>query len=307
LPVSKTLIVILGPTAVGKTAFAIDLAKHYRTDILSADSRQFYKELNIGVARPSESELAQAHHHFIGFLSIQEHYSAGMYERDALLLLEKLFREKDVVICVGGSMLYIDALIVGLDTLPSDKALKQQLTAELQEKGIEHLQQKLQSVDPEYYAEVDIHNPHRIVRALEVIELTGEKYSVQRKGQHIHRPFNVVKIGLTAQRNNLYKRINQRVDKMMSEGLLHEVQKIAEHKELNALNTVGYKELFDYLEGKSTLEFAVEKIKQHSRNFAKRQLTWWRRDKDIFWMDVTTQSPTTAFVEKLISQSKNQQ
>ncbi len=297
---NKTLIVILGPTAVGKTAFAIDVARHFHAHIISADSRQFYKELNIGVARPTAQELEQAPHHFIGFLPIHEHYSAGMYERDALHLLDQLFLDKDVVVCVGGSMLYIDALITGLDTLPSNTELKKQLAAELQEKGIEHLQQKLQEIDPQYFAEVDIQNPHRIIRALEVCQLTGKKYSDLRKGVQTKRPFDVVKIGLTAQRNFLYKRINQRVDSMMQEGLLAEAENLVAHKDLNALNTVGYKELFDYLDGLSTLEFAIEKIKQHSRNFAKRQLTWWRRDTDIHWLDVTAQKPSVSFAEALL-------
>ncbi|HEY8404338.1 MAG TPA: tRNA (adenosine(37)-N6)-dimethylallyltransferase MiaA [Flavobacteriales bacterium] len=282
----KKLVVVLGPTAIGKTALAVGLAQHLHTEILSADSRQFFTELNIGVARPSPEELSAVPHHFVAFLSIHEHYSAGMFEADALKLLDDLFKTHDTVICCGGSMLYIDALLYGLDDLPSDKSIRKELQQRLDTEGLEALVNQLQQLDPQYHALVDRQNPHRILRALEVCICSGKKYSELRKASKTERPFDIIKIGLTAEREWMYARINKRVDIMLEQGLLQEVESVLPYQHLNALNTVGYKELFDYFNGKCSLDEATERIKQHTRNFAKRQLTWWRRDHSIQWIEV---------------------
>lgn len=282
----KRLVVILGPTAIGKTALAIELAQEFRTEIISADSRQFFKEISIGVARPSNEELEAVKHYFINFISIEDEYSAGRYEADANNLLKQLFEKHDTVVCCGGSMLYVDALVNGLDDLPGDKLIRLSLQNELAEQGLMHLQNRLKELDPVYYTQVDLHNPHRVMRAIEVCLATGNRYSDLRKRTFQERSFDVIKIGLTAERAWLYARINQRVDIMMKNGLLEEVIGVYTKRNLNALNTVGYKELFDYLDGNSTLEESIEKIKQHTRNFAKRQLTWWRRDDSIKWIEV---------------------
>lgn len=282
----KKLVVVLGPTAIGKTALAVGLAQHLHTEILSVDSRQFFTELNIGVARPSPEELSAVPHHFVAFLSIHEHYSAGMFEADALKLLDDLFKTHDTVICCGGSMLYIDALLYGLDDLPSDKSIRKELQQRLDTEGLEALVNQLQQLDPQYHALVDRQNPHRILRALEVCICSGKKYSELRKASKTERPFDIIKIGLTAEREWMYARINKRVDIMLEQGLLQEVESVLPYQHLNALNTVGYKELFDYFNGKCSLDEATERIKQHTRNFAKRQLTWWRRDHSIQWIEV---------------------
>lgn len=299
----NTLIVVLGPTAVGKTAYAIALAKHFGTEILSADSRQFYSELKIGVARPSDVELNEVPHHFIGFLPVTEYYSAGAYSRDAESKLTDLFAKHDVVIAVGGSMMYLDALVHGFDDLPGDRDLKAQIQIAYQEQGIEFLQQRLKALDPEYFEQVDTANPHRLMRAIEVCEVSGAKYSELRKNEGKHNSFRTIKIGLTAQRNKLYKRINDRVEVMLADGLVEEATAMLPNRELNALNTVGYKEMFEYLDGRVSLDFAKDKIKQHTRNFAKRQLTWWRRDESIHWIDITSEEPRVSFAEFLLNQA----
>lgn len=286
----KRLIVIIGPTAIGKTAFAIELAQSFQTEIISADSRQFFKELNIGVARPSDTELAAVKHHFIGFISIEEEYSAGRYAADALDLLNQLFEKHDTVVCCGGSMLYVDALVNGLDDLPGDKTIRSSIQNELNEFGLSYLQRRLKELDPVYYNQVDLNNPHRVMRAIEVCLVTGNRYSDLRKQTTQERSFDTIKIGLTSEREWLYNRINQRVDIMMKQGLLDEVKSVYPQRNLNALNTVGYKELFDHLDGNSTMEESIDKIKQHTRNFAKRQLTWWRRDESINWIQMDTAS-----------------
>lgn len=282
----KKLIVILGPTAVGKTAYAIQLARTLGTEIISADSRQIFKELNIGAARPSLEELSAVKHHFIGSASIHEPYSAGQYEREALTKLNELFQQYDSVVCCGGSMMYVDALLQGFDDLPSDKTVREHWSKRFKEEGIEVLQSELQVKDPDYYTQVDIHNPHRLIRALEVCTVAGMPYSSLRKASGIQRNFTVEKIGLEMPREQLYDRINARVLRMMEEGLLEEARALYPFKQLQALNTVGYKELFDYFDGACSIEEAIQKIQQHTRNFAKRQLTWWRRDAQITWHQV---------------------
>lgn len=294
---AKKLVVVLGPTAVGKTAVAIELATHFRTEIISADSRQFFHELNIGVARPTEAELAMAKHHFIDFISIHETFSAGAFERAAISKLNELFHQHDTVICCGGSMLYIDALVHGLDELPSDPDVRSDLKNLLKEKGIEALNSELQLRDPDYFNEVDRSNPHRLIRALEVCRITSGRYSALRKSAAVKRDFEVIKVGLTGEREWLYDRINRRVDVMMQSGLYEEVKSLLPSQELNALNTVGYKELFDHLNGKTSLPEAIDLIKQHTRNFAKRQLTWWKKDETIRWFSPSDENALSAIIQ----------
>ena len=282
---TKYLIVVAGPTAVGKTSLAIELAKHYNAEIISADSRQFYREMNIGTAKPSALELAEVPHHFINNISIHtKNYSAGKYEHEVIEFLEEYFKTKDIAVLVGGSGLFINAVCSGFDNF-ENVDFKQQITARtfLNTKDLSWLQQELERTDPEYYAEVDKKNPVRLIRALEVIFTTGKKYSEQRIGKKAERNFTPIKIGLNLEREKLYQRINQRVDEMMKAGLLEEAKDLYTFKKLHTLNTVGYTELFDYIEYKLTLEQAVELIKQNTRNYAKRQLTWFKKDKGIFW------------------------
>lgn len=282
----KKLIVVLGPTAVGKTAYAIQLAQSLQSEIISADSRQIYRELNIGVARPSEDELNAAPHHFIAAAAITDEYSAGRFEREALKTIGRLFENHDTLVCCGGSMLYVDALLNGLDELPKDSRVREAWSKRHREEGVVVLQEALNELDPEYYAQVDKMNPHRLIRALEVCTVSGKKYSELRKASAGDRDFVVEKIGLEMSREQLYQRIDERVLRMMDSGLLLEAEALLPCRHLQPLNTVGYKELFDYFDGICTLEDAVAKIQQHTRNFAKRQLTWWRRDEDIRWVMV---------------------
>jgi tRNA dimethylallyltransferase len=282
----KTLIVIAGPTAIGKTKVAILLAQHFNTAILSADSRQFYREMSIGTAKPTPDELAAAQHYFIDSHSINQSFSVGDFEKQALALLDELFETRDVIILVGGSGLYIKAICEGFDNIPgADEGIRERLNLELKDKGIFYLQEKLKTADPEYYTEVDINNPQRVIRALEVFESTGSTFSSYRIANTNARPFNTIKIALDMPRELLYDRINQRVDIMMQQGLLDEVESLVPYRHVNALNTVGYSEIFDYLDNNITLEIAVDKIKQNTRRFAKRQLTWFRKDKDFHWFE----------------------
>jgi tRNA dimethylallyltransferase len=283
---TKTLIVIAGPTASGKTAAAIALAKHYNTVVVSADSRQFFREMSIGTAKPSDDELAAAKHYFINSHSIQDSFSVGDYERQCLQLLDELFNQHDLVVLAGGSGLYIKAVTEGFDDLPTaDAGIRDRLNSELALNGIQGLQERLKETDPVYYAEADINNPQRLIRALEVYEGTGNTFSSYRTSAVNIRPFNIVKIGLDMPRDQLYDRINRRVDNMVSQGLVQEVRHLTPHRSLNALNTVGYTELFNYFDGNTDLDSAIAAIKQNTRRFAKRQLTWFRKDKNIHWLD----------------------
>ncbi len=276
----KFLIVIGGATATGKTALGIRLAQHFDTEIISCDSRQFYKEMNIGTAKPDATELAAAPHHFIGHLSIEDDYSVGDFERDALALLEKLFLEKDKVIMVGGSGLYIRALCEGLDQFPNISSTTKKEVQELYEnEGIEGLQNTLQLTDPVYFEKVDKKNPVRLLRALNVIKETGKPFSSFLNQKKPPRNFTPIYINLTMDREALYDRINQRVDVMMKAGLLEEVEQLIPFKEKNALQTVGYQEFMDFFDKKITLEEAVELVKRNSRRYAKRQMTWFRKDE----------------------------
>jgi tRNA dimethylallyltransferase len=280
----KTLIVVAGPTAVGKTAAAIKLAQHYNTVILSADSRQFFKEMSIGTAKPSPDELATAKHYFIDSHFITESFNVGDFETEGLKLLDELFKVHDIVILAGGSGLYIKAICEGFDNLPAvEPEIRERLNNELAEKGITHLQEKLAKADPAYYAQVDIYNPQRLIRALEVFESTDKPFSSYRTANTQQRPFNIIKIGLNLPREQLYNRINERVDVMIAEGLVKEAENLIPYRDANALKTVGYNELFDYFDGKTDMHTAIELIKQHTRQFAKRQLTWFNKDKAIIW------------------------
>lgn len=283
----KNLISVVGPTAIGKTALAIKIADHYGTEIISADSRQFFKEMRIGTAVPSQEELASVPHHFIQNKSIFESYSVGDFEKEALAKLELLFKHKDVVVLVGGSGLYVDAITHGLDHFPKiAPEIRQNLNETLSNKGIASLQEQLKALDPEYHNKVDLNNPHRLIRALEVCLGTGAPFSsFLKQPKTTKRPFHTITLGISAAREIIYDRINLRVDLMMDAGLLQEVKALEQYKELNALQTVGYKELFQYLNGDFDLETAIGEIKKNTRRFAKRQLTWLRKKEDIIWVD----------------------
>lgn len=286
---TKYLISIVGPTAIGKTALSIKLAQQFHTEIISADSRQFFKEMQIGTAAPNEEELAAAKHHFIHHKSITDNYNVGAFEKDALQCLETLFKTKDVVIMVGGSGLYIDAVTKGLDDFPEvDSFIRETLNSDLESKGLAYLQEQLKTLDSVSYNTIAIDNPHRVIRALEICIGTGKPYSSFLNKDKSKRDFKTITIGLTADRAIIYNRINQRVDMMMDAGLLKEVENLLPHQHLNALNTVGYKELFNYLNGDWTLDFAVSEIKKNSRRYAKRQLTWFKKDDSILWFDYLT-------------------
>jgi tRNA dimethylallyltransferase len=283
---NKVLISVVGPTAIGKTKLAILLAKYFSTEIISADSRQFYKEMEIGTAVPSHDELEAAKHHFIQHKSILESYTVGDYEREAIATLDALFNSNNVIVMVGGSGLYVNAVTNGLDYFPEIKeGIREELNQSFTKSGIESLQNQLQNLDSEQYKTIDIHNPHRVIRALEVCLSSGKPYSSFLNKPKPKRRFKVITIGITAEREYIYHNINTRVDIMMQTGLLEEVKKLQEHQELNALQTVGYKELFEYLNGNWDLEFAVAEIKKNTRRFAKRQLTWFKKNKDTLWID----------------------
>ncbi|WP_258541114.1 tRNA (adenosine(37)-N6)-dimethylallyltransferase MiaA [Parvicella tangerina] len=277
------LIVIVGPTAIGKTSLSIKLAKHFNCPILSADSRQFFKEIAIGTAKPTPEEMDGVPHYFIDSLSIHDEYNVGKFEADAISTLEVVFSKNPVAILVGGSGLYVDAVCKGIDDIPKDKKIREQLVQELDDKGIAALQLELKEKDPLHFEKMNIQNPQRLIRALEVCRVSGKPYSSFRKGKQKKRPFQIHKIGLNTDREIVYNNINQRVDLMMEKGLLEEVKTVHEFNHLNSLNTVGYKELFKFLDGDISLDEAVELIKKNTRNFAKRQLTWFKRDDSTKW------------------------
>ncbi|WP_175623163.1 tRNA (adenosine(37)-N6)-dimethylallyltransferase MiaA [Chryseobacterium schmidteae] len=284
---NKNLISVVGPTGIGKTRLAIDLAKHFSTEIVSCDSRQFFKEMIIGTASPSAEELAEAPHHFIGNLSVEEYYSIGQYEEDALKKLNELFEKYDTVILVGGSMMYEKAVIEGLNDLPEANEENQtKLQKILDNEGIEKLQEMLKEFDSEYFSIVDFHNHRRLLRAIDVIWQTNKKYSELIAVSQDSRDFNTIRIGIEAPREELYNRINRRVDIMLENGLLDEAKGLEKFKHLTALNTVGYSELFKYFDEEWDLEFAVSEIKKNSRRYAKRQLTWYRKANDIHYLQL---------------------
>jgi tRNA dimethylallyltransferase len=285
LPEYPTLLVVAGPTAVGKTSVAIDVARHFSSEIISADSRQFYRELKIGTATPSDEQLALVKHHFIGNLSLVEDYNVSRYEQEVLSILPDLFAKRTVVVMTGGSGFYIKAVCEGIDVLPdADPVLRKSLQVKLENEGLASLRGLLQKLDPEYYQIVDPANPNRIIRALEVCLATGKPYSGFRKQAPAKRDFRIIKIGLDLPREELHRNINNRVDRMMADGLEQEAREFYLVRHLNALNTVGYRELFDYFDGNCTLPEAVEKIKTNTRRYARRQLTWFHKDPDFTWM-----------------------
>ncbi len=300
MPSENTLIVVVGPTAIGKTALAIKIANAFKTEIISADSRQFFKEMNIGTAVPSSEELAAAKHYFIQHKSIFEDYNVGNFEVEAIEKLNEIFAKNKAAIMVGGSGLYVDAVVKGLDYFPEvSSEIREKLNADLENNGLEFLQNELKIADPIYFEKVDIENPHRIIRALEIYRGTGKPYSSYLNKEKAQRNFNIKFIGLKADREIIYNRINQRVDQMISEGLLEEAKNLFKHKELNALQTVGYRELFNHFEGEFTLEQAVEEIKKNTRRFAKRQLTWFRKNEEIDWFEYDSES--NKIIEKLVA------
>ena len=278
----STLVVITGPTAVGKTALTIELARHYHTPVINADSRQIYRELRIGTAAPSEEQLQQAKHYFVGNKSIHDYYNASMYEQDVLKVLKK--EPSDTNILSGGSMMYIDAVCNGIDDIPTVRDdIREEMKRRYEEEGLEALCEDLRRLDPEHYAIVDRQNYRRVIHALEICYQTGRTYTSFRTQSKKERPFRIVKIGLNRDRNELYNRINARVDAMIEQGLLHEAESLYNQRQLNALNTVGYKEMFDYMDGRWSLDEAVERMKGNTRRYARKQLTWFKRDEEVRW------------------------
>jgi tRNA dimethylallyltransferase len=299
----RTLVVIAGPTGIGKTALSIEVAKHLGAEIISADSRQFYREMNIGTAKPTEAQLNEVPHHFVNNISIHtKNYSAGKYEYEVLEFLEKYFKEKPVAVMVGGSGLFINAVCSGFDKFEKEDDSQLWVTRRfLNEKDLAWLQQEVERLDPEYYAIVDRKNPVRLKRALEIIYTTGKKYSEQRIGKKTERPFNMIKIGLSLPREILYERINKRVDDMMEAGLLEEVKQLYLHKKLHALDTVGYTELIDFIEDKIPLPDAIALIKQNTRNYAKRQMTRFKKDDGIKWFQPEQQEEIMEHINSKIT------
>lgn len=293
----NTLIVVTGPTAVGKTALTIEIAKHYGIPIINADSRQIYQELKIGTASPTAEQMQQVKHYFVGTKSITDYYNASMYEQEVVQLLEKLFLDSPIQLLSGGSMMYIDAVCNGIDDIPTVRDdIRNEMKRRYQEEGLEALCEDLRRLDPEHYEVVDRQNHRRVIHALEICYQTGKTYTSFRTQKRKERPFQIVKIGLTRDRQELYDRINQRVDTMMSEGLLDEVRSVSAYRSTNALNTVGYKELFDYLDGRWPLEEAVERIKGNTRRYARKQLTWYKRDEQVTWFHPDQQDKILKFI-----------
>ena len=293
----NTLIVVTGPTAVGKTALTIEIAKHYGIPIINADSRQIYQELKIGTASPTAEQMQQVKHYFVGTKSITDYYNASMYEHDVVHLLEKLFVDSPVQLLSGGSMMYIDAVCNGIDDIPTVRDdIRNEMKRRYQEEGLDALCEDLRRLDPEHYEVVDRQNHRRVIHALEICYQTGKTYTSFRTQKRKERPFQIVKIGLTRDRQELYDRINQRVDTMMSEGLLDEVRSVSAYRSTNALNTVGYKELFDYIDGRWPLEEAVERIKGNTRRYARKQLTWYKRDEQVTWFHPDQQDKILKFI-----------
>lgn len=294
------LLVIVGPTAVGKTAFCLDIAKAFDTEIVSADSRQFFQELEIGTAKPTPAELAQVKHHFINSHSINDLVSAGLYEKQALECLDKLFQKHRHVVLTGGSGLYIQAVVEGMSDIPAlDSKIRQGLNDRLTDEGLEQLLSELEECDPEYYQKVDRANPQRVLRALEVFKGTGRKYSEYRDSKSAQRPFKTIKIGLERDREELYQRIDQRMDLMIDEGLFEEAEEMMQYRSHNALQTVGYKEIFDYLDGAYDKNEAIRLLKRNSRRYAKRQMTWFRRDDKVKWYSPDEPSKVIDYVKSL--------
>lgn len=294
----KTLIVLIGPTGVGKTDLSIRIAEKYNSPIISADSRQLYSELKIGTAAPSEEYLKRIKHYFVGTLKLTDYYSAAQYESDVMELLDALFKNHDTILLTGGSMMYIDAICKGIDDIPTvDSETRWMMMEKYENEGLERLCSELKLLDPKYYSIVDLKNPKRVIHALEICYMTGKTYTSFRTGNKKQRPFNILKIGLSRDRDELYERINRRVDIMISEGLIDEVKSVYKYKELNSLNTVGYKEIIQYLDGNWTLDYAIDKIKQNSRIYSRKQMTWFKRDNEINWFNPDNEEDIMEFIE----------
>jgi len=284
----NALLVLLGPTGVGKTEWSIRIAEKLNSPILSADSRQLYTGMPIGTAAPTSDQLSRVKHYFVGILSPDEYFSASRYEEEAIPLIQKLHKEHPVVVMTGGSMLYIDAICRGIDEIPTiDEDLRKEIQQLYRKEGLDAIRQQLKLLDPFFYHQVDLKNPKRVIHALEICLMTGKPYSSLRTNSCKKRPFHIVKIGFTRERQQLYRRIDARVDNMISNGLIEEAQRLYPLRHLNSLNTVGYKELFDYFDGNCDLNTAIDKIKQHSRNYARKQLSWFKRDKEIHWINLS--------------------
>lgn len=294
----KTLIVLIGPTGVGKTDLSIKISEKYGSPIISADSRQLYSDLKIGTAAPTEEYLKRVKHYFVGTLKLTDYYSAAQYESEVISLLEELFKSNDTILLTGGSMMYIDAICKGIDDIPTvDNETRQMMMEKYEKEGLERLCAELKLLDPEYYSIVDLKNPKRVIHALEICYMTGKTYTSFRTGNRKQRPFDIIKIGLCRDREELYDRINKRVDIMINDGLVDEVKSVYQYKNLNSLNTVGYKEIIQYLEGNCTLEFAIEKIKQNSRIYSRKQMTWFKRDNEIIWFHPDREDEIMEYIE----------
>ncbi len=295
----KTLLVLLGPTGVGKTEWSIKVAEALGSPIISADSRQIYRGMTIGTAAPDNEQLEQVQHYFVGKLDPQDYYSASEFEDEVLPLLDELHTEHDTIVMTGGSMMYIDAVCKGIDDIPTiDEKLRNDLKELYEKEGIDTIRRQLKILDPVFYNQVDLRNPKRVIHALEICLMAGKPYSSLRTNNKKERPFRIVKVGFNRYRNELYDRINQRVDIMVADGLIEEAMQFYPLRHLNSLNTVGYKELFEYFNGKCTLEYAIDKIKQHSRNYARKQLSWFKRDNNIYWINLSETSD--GVVQKII-------
>lgn len=293
------LIVLVGPTGVGKTELSLDIAEHFNTEIISADSRQLYRELKIGTAAPTPEEMTRVNHHLVGTLELDDYYSAAKYEEEVLRLLQHLYQKKDIYVLTGGSMMYIDAVCKGIDDIPTvDKVTRKHLLERFATEGLEQLCAELKLLDPAYYNRVDLKNHKRVIHALEICYMTGKPYSSFLTSEEKDRPFDIIKIGLCREREELYARINLRVLKMIEEGLIEEVQRSFEYRNLNSMNTVGYKEIINYLNGEWSKEFAIEKIQQNSRNYAKKQMTWFKRDKDIKWFHPSEKLEVIEYIKR---------
>jgi len=296
----KKLILIVGPTAIGKTKLSIEIARHFNSSILSVDSRQFYKEMMIGTAKPTNEEMKNIPHYFIDSHSIHDEYTAGKYESDFLELTEKLYKKTDILVAVGGSGLFVKAICDGFDDIPSDITIRNMLMKRLENEGISRLQEELKIVDPVYFKTADIYNTHRIIRALEVFKITNKPISSFQSKKKKERTFDIIKIGLDMDRDKLYERINLRVDQMMKAGLLNETKSLYKHKHLNTLQTVGYQEFWKYFDGEIELEKAVELIKRNTRRFAKRQFTWFKKDHEINWFQADEKEQILKLIDQKI-------
>ncbi len=299
----NTLVVLPGPTGVGKTAFAVELAERLGCDIISCDSRQFYREMKIGTAAPGKEELARVKHHFVGFLSVTDYYSISLFERDVLALLPSLFEKKPVAVMTGGSMLYMDAVCRGMDDIPdTDPAVRQKYLEVYGKEGIEGLRIALRILDPASWSRIDLHNPRRIMRALEITESSGRPYSSFLTAPVRQRDFRIIKAGLTLARGELFRRIDERVDRMMEEGLEKEADSLKQYRGLNALNTVGYREMFKWFDGEVTRQQAVALIKRNTRRYARKQITWWNRDNGINWFDASEKDLMNSWIDRKLAE-----